>query len=153
MAYKCVECGHIFEEGEQARWEESRGEFWGMPSYETLSGCPICKGDYEETVRCSVCKSEHFEDELNGGVCDECIDEYRKNFDACYKLSLGETQEIRINELLASLFTVQDIEEILVEHIHTKWKDVDCSAFIDMDKEWFGEKIAEEVRKSENSKS
>lgn len=152
MAYKCLSCGHIFEEGEQACWRESRGEYWGSPCYETISGCPICRGEYEETVQCAVCGSEHLEDELNGGVCDECIDEYRKNFNACYELSVEEKTEIKINSLLASLFDVSDIEQILKEYIRDRWRDVDCSPFIDEDKSWFGERIAEEVRKNEQAK-
>ena len=45
--YKCLDCGRVFEE--PASWDESRGEFWGMPAYETVSGCPYCNsGDYEE---------------------------------------------------------------------------------------------------------
>ena len=152
MAYKCLNCGHIFEEGEQACWSESRGEYWGVACSENMSGCPLCKGEYEETVQCAVCGSEHLEDELNGGVCDECIDEYRKDFNACYELSLGETTEIKINSLLASLFDVSDIEQILKEYVRDKWKDVDCSKFIDEDISWFGEKIAEEVKKNENAK-
>jgi hypothetical protein len=50
MIYKCVDCGHIFEEGEQAVWYEDRGEFWGVPCSERMTGCPICNGDYEETT-------------------------------------------------------------------------------------------------------
>ena len=48
---------------------------------------------------------------------------------------------------------VSDIEQILKEYIRDKWKDVDCSQFIDEDIQWFGEKIAEEVKNGENSKN
>ena len=150
---KCLECGHVFSEYDLNTWEESRGEHFGIPCYEKMSGCPICEGDYEETVQCAVCGSEHLEDELFGGVCSECIDEYRKDFNACYEISIGETKEIKINALLASLFDVSDIEQILKEYIREKWKDVDCSQFIDEDIQWFGEKIAEEVKNGENSKN
>lgn len=151
MAYKCLSCGNIFEEGEQAFWSEG-GEYWGTQFSQKMSGCPICKGEYEETVQCAVCGSEHLEDELSGGVCDECIDEYRKDFDRCYELSIGEKTEIKINSLLASLFDVSDIEQILKEYIRDRWQDVDCSPFIDEDISWFGERIAEEVRKNEQAK-
>ena len=150
---KCLECGHVFSEYDLNTWEESRGEHFGIPCYEKMSGCPICEGDYEETVQCAVCGSEHLEDELFGGVCSECIDEYRKDFNACYEISIGETKEIKINALLASLFDVSDIEQILKEYIREKWKDVDCSQFIDEDIQWFGEKISEEVKNGENSKN
>lgn len=150
---KCLECGHVFSEYDLNTWEESRGEHFGIPCYEKMSGCPICEGDYEETVQCAVCGSEHLEDELFGCVCSECIDEYRKDFNACYEISIGETKEIKINALLASLFDVSDIEQILKEYIRDKWKDVDCSQFIDEDIQWFGEKISEEVKNGENSKN
>ena len=152
MAYICLACGHIFEEGEEAHWKEECGEYWGTPCYEEYTGCPICKGNYEEAVKCEICGSEHLQRELNGGVCDECIDEYRKDFDTCYKISFGETKTIEINSLLASLFDVLDIEQILKEYIRDKWKDVSCDKFIDSDKYWFGEKLIEEVKKNENSK-
>ena len=152
MSYKCLDCGHIFEYGEEAVWSEFRGECFGVESYEKMDGCPLCRGDYEETVKCSICGSEHLEDELNGGVCDECIDEYRKDFQTCYEVSFGETEDIKINALLASLFDVSDIEQILKEYIRDRWQDVDCSQFIDEDKSWFGERIAEEVKKNENAK-
>ena len=44
--YQCCDCGQFFDE--PAFWEESRGEWWGMPAYETVSGCPHCGGDYQE---------------------------------------------------------------------------------------------------------
>lgn len=74
--YKCCECGAIFEEGEEARWEEDRGEFWGVRCSETVSGCPECHGDYEEVFECEECGEWFFEDELTDGVCEHCY--YRK---------------------------------------------------------------------------
>lgn len=45
--YKCNDCGRVFDEPHT--WKESRGEFWGQPCYETLSGCPYCEsGDIDE---------------------------------------------------------------------------------------------------------
>jgi len=152
VAYKCLDCGHIFECGEEAKWEESRGEYWGSSCSEQMSGCPICKGSYEETTRCAACGSEHLEDELNGGVCNDCIDTYRRDFRACYELSVGDNMEIKINALLGTLFTPSEIEQILKEHIEKNCKDIDCSEYIDLDIWYFGEKIAEEVRNNENRK-
>jgi len=49
MMYKCNDCAAVFDEDEIATWQESRGEFWGFPCTETLSGCPHCfSGDIEE---------------------------------------------------------------------------------------------------------
>ena len=45
--YKCNECGEIFDEPKEV--QEGRGEFWGMPAYETMYYCPYCESeDFEE---------------------------------------------------------------------------------------------------------
>jgi len=45
--YKCEECKFVFERPDV--WKESRGEFWGMPAFEEVTGCPNCNsGDFEE---------------------------------------------------------------------------------------------------------
>lgn len=46
MRYKCYDCKREFDEPK--RVEESRGEFWGMPAYETMYYCPYCGGDFDE---------------------------------------------------------------------------------------------------------
>lgn len=139
MALKCNECGHIFDDCERAIWKEAHGELF--------SGCPVCKGSYEETKQCKICGGEFLEDELNGGcVCNECIEEYRKDFDVCYKISANEKEEIKINALLASVLDVEEIEKILYHYLKTK-KEIDCLEFIEADKDWFAEKLVEEVRK------
>ena len=48
MMFKCLDCGYVFEEGEEAVWYEDRGEYWGVPCRERMTGCPACHGDYEE---------------------------------------------------------------------------------------------------------
>lgn len=148
--YKCFDCGRIFEDADVRK--EIIGEFWGRPAMQEESACPFCGGDYEETVQCCVCGSEHLKEELNSCVCDNCIDEYKKDFDACYNLTLGETEDIKINVLLASLFEPSDIEAILKEYIRDRWQDVNCGQFIDNNIDWIAEKIEEEVKKSENTK-
>jgi hypothetical protein len=153
MSYKCLECGHIFEEGEESRWCESRGEFWGTPCSEEMSGCPLCKGEYEETIPCEICGAEHLKDELTCGVCDECIDERRNDFETCYKLSKDDKTEVKINSLLASLFDSADIEQILKEYVRERCADVDCSQFIDDDISWFAEMLVKEVKNNEKSKN
>lgn len=71
--YKCLECGHIFEEGEQATWIEDCGEYCGSGVYKGGSGCPICKGDFEKTQKCVVCGGEFLEKEIESGYCEECL--------------------------------------------------------------------------------
>jgi len=69
--YKCVDCGHLFEEGEQRTYKEAHGFSDGFA--EEFSVCPVCGGDYEETTRCAFCGGEHLESELYDGVCLDCL--------------------------------------------------------------------------------
>ena len=71
MMYRCESCGNLFEEGEQAVWEETHG--LDSPPYETMSGCPICKGDYEEVYQCKKCGDWHSESEIYDGWCEKCL--------------------------------------------------------------------------------
>ena len=80
--YKCTECGNLFEEGEQAVWEERHG--LDSPPYEKFSGCPICHGDYEEVHKCKECGVWHTEDELYGGLCEKCLRD-TINYDTFFK--------------------------------------------------------------------
>ena len=73
--YKCADCGHVFEEGEEAVWEESRGEFWGFPCSERMTGCPVCRGEHEKAYECKKCGEWFFKDELEDGLCDDCREE------------------------------------------------------------------------------
>lgn len=144
MAYRCYDCGHIFEEGEQVMCKETHG--LDTPPYEEKYGCPICKGAYEETKKCKICGGEFLEEELNGGlICDECIDQHREDFDTCYKIAKQDQQEIKINGLLATLFEPGEIEQILFELLEKNRGKVDCSKYIEQNKDWFADKLFEEV--------
>ena len=84
MMYRCCECGNLFEEGEQAVWEETHG--LDSPPYEKWSGCPVCKGDYEEVHQCKECGDWHTDDELYDGWCEKCLREtinYDTFFEYC----------------------------------------------------------------------
>lgn len=76
----CTECRHIFDDDDVAIWEESRGEYWGMPCYEEVSGCPRCKGDYVKTYRCSCCdewlEGPYIKTDNGKRYCSECFQDY-----------------------------------------------------------------------------
>lgn len=143
--YKCLECGNLFEEGEQATWQESRGEFWGSPCNKTLSGCPVCKGEYEKTVKCSICSSEHLEDELISGVCNDCLEQYSENVDVVFKIAKGSEDTISINSFLASVYDNETIEKILLENLKqtAKYRQEKIKNFLNDDKTWFAERLTE----------
>lgn len=145
--YKCLECGHIFEDGEQATWQESRGEFWGQPVSETMNGCPKCHGDYEETKPCVECGSEQLEEDLYGGMCKECLEPYVNDFDTCLRLGYVDRESVEINSFILSLLKVSEIEDILIRELKESNKIMpsDCSAFAYDDLEWFAENLRKEV--------
>ena len=79
MSYICLDCRRIFEEGEQITFQENMGERFGVTCSKRINGCPNCGGEYEESKPCSICSLEHLEEDLNGGLCDECIDKYKND--------------------------------------------------------------------------
>lgn len=145
MMFMCRDCGHLFAGGEEAHWKETYGECWGLPAIKEETGCPKCHGDYEEAFQCKVCGTYHIEDDMHDGICNDCIDANRFDFDACYQISRDDMEtEIPINSLLATIFTPKDIEQILIRHIREYMPDVDCGEYIDGDRDWFAGQIAEQ---------
>ena len=96
------------------------------------------------------------EEELNAGVCDECLEDCKCDFEMCYQIAQSSKDKIKINGLLASMFTESEIEEILVNHIKKEIKDADLkkfvSDFIDADVSWYVEMLVEEVKNNEKGK-
>lgn len=146
MSYKCLECGHTFEDGEEGFYVETY-EYWGRTFHDKVYVCPVCKGDYEPSYNCTVCGESHFKDDLISGVCSKCINKYKNDLNFCCSLSQDKT-EIKINSLLASLLNHDEIEQILTEYILRKSPKKDFSSYIDDDLSWF----AEEVKKHESCK-
>ena len=101
MMFKCCECGHLFEDGEQAVWEERHG--LDTPLYEKWSGCPLCKGDYEEIRQCQECDEWHTEDELYSGWCEKCLRE-TINYDTFF-----EYCEANKNEQYLDIFVMSEL--------------------------------------------
>lgn len=143
--YKCVECGYFFNEPDS--WLDDRGEHFGTPCYEVEYGCPKCKGDYEEAAPCKICGELFVEDELNGGVCDECFDKYRYDLEMWLKIGENEKQSAKINSFVYGFFTDKEIEEILTREIvdAIKINPSVCGDLIDENRDWWGEKLAKEV--------
>lgn len=72
MFLKCLECGHIFEEGEQHIIREYHNEISGS-FYEDFASCPVCGGDFEEAKCCKSCDGAFLADELIAGYCKKCL--------------------------------------------------------------------------------
>lgn len=96
--YKCMECGHLFEEGEQKTWKEDRGECWGSPCYEEMSGCPLCNGAYEEATACKICGGYGDMDE-GEEYCNECKKDVLKRFQTFINAEFTAEERGLLNEL------------------------------------------------------
>ena len=86
MMYRCLNCGNLFEDGEQATWYENQGECHGSIAMGRFDGCPLCRGDYEEVYQCKGCGDWHSEDDLYDGWCEKCLREtinYDTFFEYC----------------------------------------------------------------------
>ena len=57
--YRCIDCEQEFDEPEKV--QESRGEFWGMPAYETVYYCPYCGGDVADNDEEDYDEEEEYE--------------------------------------------------------------------------------------------
>jgi hypothetical protein len=125
---------------------------WVEPHGEMLTGCPICKGACDETKRCKMCDGEFLEEELESGVCEDCysklVMKYKYNPIGCFKLAREEKQSVKINDFLVSQFTEIQIEEILLKEIVglASFSPIDCTQFIENDKDWFVKQALEEVK-------
>jgi hypothetical protein len=142
MIYKCYDCGHIFEEGEQIY----SGDGWNEP---IISVCPVCGGSFEEAEICCLCGGQFLEDELTEGLCEDCIkekiEEYSFNhITELYLMASNEKEEVELNAFIACMFSPSQINELLLRELveSDKMKNVDCSPFIKYDKNWFIEKIS-----------
>lgn len=75
ILFVCIECGKLFEA--PANWKENRGECFGFPTYEELSGCPYCYGNYTEAHRCNCCgewiTGDYIKVEDSNRYCENCF--------------------------------------------------------------------------------
>ena len=87
--YRCNECGHLFESGEERIWLED-GEEW--------SGCPICGESYDKISPCRICggyENKDVEDEY----CSECREDVRKKFKKIMKENFSENEFEILDEI------------------------------------------------------
>lgn len=144
--FKCVTCGEVFDTPEtKSSYLCECGE---SSVYEGYGVCPNCQSDeFEEAQKCEVCGEYMLEDEIFGDVCEGCIQQYENDIQGCYELSQNEAEEISINAFLCTMFTTQEIEELLLREL--KNANASCKKFIESDKTRFGELLLEKEKKNE----
>lgn len=147
MRYQCHECDRRFEEPDIIT--ETHGFTDGQ--CEKHGVCPYCKGYFEEMYQCRICGQHCTDDELTSGVCDECIYEHATDIELCHRLGQEAEESIKINGFIASVFSEEQINEILWNRIKeiNRMVNVSCYDFIDGDKSWFAEQLIKEKNDAE----
>lgn len=87
--FKCLDCGHLFEEGEQ--------QFWTEPHGEELSGCPKCAYSYEEISPCKICGS--YDHDVNEYFCHECKEKTHKKVQSLIDKNLSKNEKELLEEI------------------------------------------------------
>ena len=145
--FKCYECEATF--SEPRIYTEKIGEHFGFPAYESFACCPECGGSFDEATQCKICGEWFFDDELDDGICEECLvekkAEYRYNVKACFEVLKDETMQIEINPVLAILLKRSEIEEELLK-ILLECSSTDCSSVISKYEDWFIDEIKKGVQ-------
>ena len=92
--FKCIDCGHLFDDGEEKRYKAEREEI----SY----GCPMCLGGFIELKRCKTC-----DEYVKSGedFCEECKVYFRRHF----KNLMSETYTKEERELINLLFEGEEL--------------------------------------------
>lgn len=103
--YKCLDCGAVFD-------EPITTHEGGYPE-EPTAACPMCKSlDIDEAERCPICEEVFVLDEIDYGVCDECLEKAVTKENA-FGLGDEDRQEVSLNGFMAWLYSADEIEHIL----------------------------------------
>ena len=106
--FKCMHCGHEFEEIDRKHYDSSTG-VW--EEY-----CPNCRSeDIEEAEQCDICGEWHAADYLKCGVCKKCAE--RDDPREAYAYGAERKTCVELNGFLAYAYSAQEIEAAL-------WQDL-----------------------------
>ena len=69
MYCKCTECGNV------TAFPKIKIEYGGCGYSENYLACDYCDGECEEAKKCPICENYYTEDEIIGGLCNDCFKE------------------------------------------------------------------------------
>lgn len=141
----CDDCGKIVGPEEVAIVSESRGEFWGLPCFENMRVCPHCGGSLVEVAECAVCGG--FCEEVLG-LCQDCLNKLTTE-ETCLEIGDENLEDVRVNGFLASAFSEDEINEILLEHLRKDVLKLDKAKleYRDYDEYYFAEWVREKWKR------
>lgn len=140
MRYKCSKCGDVFDELNMGHIKSFKCEYGERDIYEDVDCCPSCGSDFFCALDyCELCGNDVYIEDLHDGICEDCLKSITPR--ECYALAHGcAKQTLEFNDYLASIFSVSDIEEILLQIIERDEKH-STYEYVSSDKEWFADEI------------
>lgn len=110
----CPYCGDLINEEDLGSDIENRGEFWGSPCNVFIQEECKCGGNYEKAKKCELCEEYFYNECSYVEVCQKCL---KKNCTLENAILFGaeNEKEITINGFYSSVFTVNEINEILTK--------------------------------------
>lgn len=134
------DCGAVLDEDELVTTRSYVSDYMGG-CYENITGCS-CGGSVTDAERCDICGEYYREDELHDGICKDCLKEEMTvdNAIECGKDGSARV-EVSINGFLASCFSQEQIDELLIKALEEKINasDADANKVIDMAEIWCGD--------------
>lgn len=90
IVYVCNRCGEAFSLEEGYSLQTNVGD---------ITLCPNCRSDdLEEGARCKICRTIHYEFDLNNGVCKDCFNDAVEAYKACLRSLMGWEREVLEDE-------------------------------------------------------
>ena len=81
IVFMCNKCGDGFSLDEAHRVYEDD---------QPVTTCPHCgSDDIEEGKRCKICRTIHYEFDLDGGICKDCFQDAVDSYKACLRSLMG----------------------------------------------------------------
>lgn len=151
--YICDNCGCTCDDDDLPIYEEDYGFETGIgfkSMKQTFVDNCSCGGNFVEAQECEMCGEYFAEDDLEGGVCKECL-EQNATFDNAIELGDENKDTVEINGFYASAFTLSEIEEILKRELVEAKKlapdkiNTDAKNYCLDDKSYFGEWLSKDT--------
>ena len=114
----CKDCGTVFKDDECPTYEEDYGFETGVgfkSCTQTFEECG-CGGDLTEAKQCEICGEWEDPDNLIEDICERCFEE-KSTFENAIGFGAENKEYVEINGYLASEFTSEQIERVLLKEL------------------------------------
>lgn len=132
--YECNHCGYLFDISDAATRREAVAPYGEGIAYDYFDVCPRCGDGNLSTVEvCDICGDIVAYGDLDGGVCENCMQTMRYDTKLCLKYGRRNKEIVALNSFLLYMFDANDIEQLLTNALNDTIKqfgDIDCADYI-----------------------